>query len=75
MLAKLIPYLSGGAAMAFINAAVSSLEAPTAANSAFYKWFFRFSHVIVLNFSRLSATWDDAKYPPPDPPPASKTVL
>lgn len=74
MFAKLIPYLSGGFAMTLVNAAVSSMDAPTAANSAFYKWFFRFSHAIVLNFSRISATWDSYKFPP-DPPPASKTTL
>lgn len=45
--------LDGFILAAVANCAITSLPSPTATSNSFYKWFFAFSHSLVLAIPRI----------------------
>jgi hypothetical protein len=46
--------LTGGTAALVASAAARALPDPTPAGSPFYLWFYRFAHLVLANFDKVT---------------------
>lgn len=58
MLWKYHPALVGAIAMAVANAAITTLPSPSDKSGVFYRWFFNFTHALILAIPRLVAQYE-----------------
>ena len=51
------PYLSGAGVEMILNCAVTTLPTPDPNEDKFYRWFFNFSHALVLALPRIASQY------------------